>query len=265
MVSGTGRGRPFVLRSLFALTLLFAVLPTGAHGPAPDAAALLGRMEKQYQNAKTFQAALVLHRSGKTEKGKAFTVSMNQQIRYKSPNLFYVQEQYAGTGEAANIAQTSQTKVCDGKSFYLYVPAQKKFAKQKAPADVPLVRILAYYMPNPARFTMNIGKPVKVEGHDAYVILAQPKIPTDFRPGITPEQKAAIVKQIKEAKPTQIFIDKQNYQLLRLIGGTPDNREDMTFTSQTLDGSLPSHSFAFHPPADAHDVSETQKRGKFRP
>ena len=246
------RPRAAAVGGLLALTLLSLSAPfADAKGPGNDPAGIITRMEDVYKNAKSYQGTISMKQSGKTPDGKPFSMSESRQVRFKAPNQIFDQQQVSGTGAAVKISNRSQTWVGDGKSLYVYVPAQKMYAKRAAPPTIALTQILARYLPHAPQFSLTMAAAAKVNGRDALVISAKPKVPASFPASITKEQKAQILERIKKQRPTQIYIDKQNYQLLRLVGGPQDRTDEITFVSQQFNGAVPESAFTFHPPAGA--------------
>ena len=240
------------MRGLLLFTLgLLCALPAGAKGPGSDPNALITKMENLYTNAKSFQGTITTRQSGKTRGGKPFSFTGTREVRFKAPNEVFDDQRFTGTGEAAQINAQSVFYVGDGKAIYVYKPTLRKYAKRPASPTVTLWQIVGRYMLIKPRFTLSLGGDAKVSGRDAYVILAKAKIPTKFPPNVKESDKPKIIEEIKHQRPTQVFIDKHNYQLLRITGGSNTVSDEINFVSQTVNGPIADSVFTFHVPAGA--------------
>ena len=235
---------------LLALCLL-SPPPAGAKGPGNDPAALVAKMESLYTGAKSFQGTITMRRSGKTRDGKTFAIAETREVRYKAPNLIFDNQRIVGTGAAVRESARSAVYVGDGKTLYVYAPSSNQYAKRGIASRVMLKQMLGRYLIIAPRFTLSIGTAAKVNGRDAFVIVAKPKIPTEFPPNVRKEDQPKIIAEIKMQRPTQVFIDKRTYQLLRVTGGSNLVNDEVNFVSQTLNGAIASGAFTFRAPAGA--------------
>ena len=233
---------------LLPLLALFAA-PAGAQGSSP--AALITKMEDVYKNARSFQATITMKQSGKSRSGQAFSLSGTREVRFKAPNRVFDDQRYSGTGAAAQENRNSVLYVGDGKTLFVYQPASQKYAKRPSLPTVTLWQIVGRYMVIKSRFTFSMGTAAKVNGRDAYVVLAKLKIPTEFPPNVKPADKPKIIEEIKRQRPAQVFIDKHNYQLLRIIGGSSTVNDEINFTGQIVNGPIADSAFTFRVPAGA--------------
>ena len=230
---------------------LLSGFPAAAKGPTNDPAALIAKMEVLYRNAKSFQGKITMRRSGKTRDGKAFSMSETRDVRYKAPNRVFDDQRYTGTGPAARVTQQSALYVGDGKTLTVYKPSVNQYAQRPASPTLSLTQIVGRYLINTPNFTLSMGSPTKVNGRDALVVLAKPKVPKEFPPNVKKEDQPKLIEEIKKQRPTQVFIDKANYQLLRVAGGSPTVSDEVNFVSQAINGAVADSAFAFHAPAGA--------------
>ncbi len=247
----TFRFAPLSSGVLFGLALcLLPAFPAGAGGQSsPDA--LVAKMENLYIGAKSFQGKITTRRIGKTPKGKAFAMTETREVRFRAPNQIYDAQHYVGTGEAARMSNQSVLYVGDGKSLYVYKPSLKQYVKRPSSPTVTMTQIMMRYLVNPSRFTFSMGPTAKVNGRDAYVVIGKPKIPEQMPSNVKKEEWPRILEDIKHQRPTQVFIDKRNYQLLRISGGSNRVSDEIIFGSQTINGAISDRAFAFYAPAGA--------------
>ena len=237
--------------AFLSLFCLLCVPPAGAKGPDNDATALITKMENLYKNAKSFQGTITMRRSGKTHVGKSLSLVGTREVRFKAPNEVYDDQHYTGTGEATRMSAQSVFYVGDGRSLYVYTPALRQYVKRPASPTVTLWQIMGRYMIIQSRCTLSMGGAAKVNGRDAYIVIAKAKIPTKFPVNVKEADKPKIIDAIKRQRPTQVFIDKHNYQLLRVAGGTDTTSDEINFVSQALNGQIADSVFTFHIPAGA--------------
>ena len=84
--------------SAFTIGALSLLVSNSAFA-AETAGAILKKMAENYTKAKSFQASIVTIQAGKTPDGKAFTVTQNEQVQYKTPNLFHKSVKATGIGQ----------------------------------------------------------------------------------------------------------------------------------------------------------------------
>ena len=238
-------------RSLFGLlipVLLLSTPPTGAQKAANDPAALITKMENVYRNATSFQGTITTRRSGKTREGKTFAMTGTRYVRFRAPNRLYDNQQFTGSGAAARMNQQSVLYVGDGKSLFVYQPSAKLYAQRPAPSSISLTQVVGRYLINTKNFTLSMGSATKVNGRDALVVMAKAKVPKEFPPNVKKEDQPKLIEEIKQQHPTQIFIDKRTYQLLRVSGGSPKVSDEIIFAAQAVNGAVPDSGFTFHAP-----------------
>ena len=230
---------------LTALLLSLAFFPTAsANAQAPKD--IITKTLDVYLKATAFQSSVTI-KSGKATDAAKGSMVITQQIKYKSPNMFSIQVSATGTGpQAAKAADAGGLVVSDGKMIYQYSNKQKQYAKQAAPATLPLQTILRQYMPNPNN-EITVLPEANVQGRATVVLAIKPKIPATA----TAAQKETMAKQLKTMKATQLFVDKQTHQILKisLAGGAAV----IEFNSQSLTPTFAPNTFAFTPPPGAKE------------
>jgi outer membrane lipoprotein-sorting protein len=236
-------------RALWATAALLCLVAPMAHAadPAQD---VMRKMGDVYRNAKSFSGSVAIRQNLKGPDGKPVSVTTDQQIKYKSPNLFAVVMNVHVKQGSGNRA-VSQTIISDGKTLYNWMPAMKQYAKHPAPPAVTfpvlLVNLKLAVVPDPTKPVdgARLVSPTTVQGHSAYVVEIVPtKLPANL-----PAAQKALAKI-----PVRLVIDKQNYHLLRVSKSGGGASLEIVFGPQTFNSSIASSAFHFHPPAGAKEA-----------
>jgi len=243
--------------SIVRRALLVAAALLCAGGSAAVAADqtqdVMRKMGDVYRNAKSFSGSVTIRQNLKGPDGKPASVKTDQQVKYKSPNLFAVVIKInvkQGTGKNQSVAQTL---ISDGKTLYNWLPARKQYMKHPSPPSVPfpllLQNIKLAIIPDPTHPVegARMVSPTTLQGHSAYVVeIVTPanKLPA----GMPPAQKAMALV------PVHLMIDKQNYHLLRVSKSGGGMSLQIDFGPQTVNGAIPQSAFTFHPPAGAKEA-----------
>ncbi len=244
--------------SAFTIGALSLLVSNSAFA-AETAGAILKKMAENYTKAKSFQASIVTIQAGKTPDGKAFTVTQNEQVQYKTPNLFHKSVKATGigpavTGQMAEQLASRQGEIySDGKIATMYVPAKKMYQKQPVPPNVviaQLVDLLRKIPPANQPGLSLLPAAATVQGRQAFVIEFKPAPPAGAKPEDVKKYNEAL-KQVKQFH--RFMIDKQNYNLLEYTLVTTSGTAKVNLSSQVFGGSIPSSAFAFSPPAGAKE------------
>jgi len=246
-------------------TALLAGVSVTAHAQSPQD--IFKRMDAAYKAAKSFQGTVSTQISGKDTTGKAVNVTRTQVIKYKSPNKMRVEVTQTGGGAAGAQMKKAgkQTIVSDGKTMLRYSAGENQYIKAPSPPQFSLVQLLSLQLP-PTIPGATLQSPSSVKGRAAFVIKITPRMPSAAEIAkLPPEQRQAfesqrqvVEAQFKQAKPTVLMIDKQNYQLLKMEQGSGAIRSVATYTS-SLNASIPDSAFAFKIPAGAKEVKPQQQ------
>ncbi len=238
---------------VFSTLLACSLIPTRA--AAQDARTILNKVTTTYSKAKTYQGRFTVHVSGKDRGGKPVTSTTTQQVKYKSPNLFAVQGTTRIVGGSAGKGRTlAQTAVSDGHTVYVYLAAPtNQYQKQNAPPQLDLLQLLKV-IPSVPIPNVTLLAPANVQGHAAYVVQIQPKVP-NLPPNITPQQRAQIMAQFQ---PARYFIDKQTYHVLKIAQSGPMQSSTVEFDSQVFNQAIADGVFHFTPPAGAKEFVPPQ-------
>lgn len=237
---------------LLAVALLTGMAST-AHAQNPQD--ILKKMDAAYKAATSFQGTVTTMVSGKDQTGKSVSATRTQAIRYKSPNKMRIDviQTTSGVASAQMKKAGKQIIVSDGKTALLYSMGVKQYMKIPLRPQLSLVELLSLQLP-PTIPGATLQAPSSVNGRAAFVIKITPIPPTAAQMAqLTPEQKKMAEMQIKQAKPTVLMIDKQNYHLLKVERGAGAIRSVTTYTN-ALNVSLPDSVFAFTLPAGSKEV-----------
>ena len=260
------RGGKRVLRGIAAmtgamvLTVTFAATSQKSRA-AEDPGALLKKMVDTYSNSKSYTGTVISHQKGKDNTGKAITVLKTQVVKYKSPNLVNVVVTISGTGvPASQFAQGNQTVAADGKTVILYRPAQKAYIKKPDLPKLNLTDVVDVLrgMPTKTNEYMSVLPSETVKGRAVYVVMIKPAM----NPKWTPDQQAKWKEMLKKATPLHLYIDKQNFALLRIMQDMNGNNLDILLENQLFNPTIPGSAFTFTlPPGSKEIVAPAQPAG----
>jgi len=209
---------------------------------AETAQSILKKMEARYASATSFQGTLKINVSGTNENKKPYTISLMQQMKYKSPNRVYIQVSQTGTG-AAKANQGGQTTVSDGKYLIRFLSTLKQYTKQPAPRLIKTPDFLYQLQLAVDPGTAKMLTPTTVQGHAVYVISGYPPLP----PGKSAAERQ---KMYDTFKPREYWIDKQTFQLLHIAQkDAKGGAVTMDLFPQTMNSSIADRAFVFTPPA----------------
>ena len=259
MTARTGAAKLWSV-SFATAALLLAFSPYIASAAGDTAPDILTKMGSVYSTAKSFQATITSKETGKTQDGKPFTVTATQEIRYKAPNMVFVTMKQVGTGAATGKKPDGSPMLdsgrvvinSDGKTLTIYSETRNQYVKQAALPNIPLAEAFALLkrLPGPKAPGVSLASTTTVGGRAAYVIQVTPVMPANLAPADQTKWKAAA----KDAQPLKMMVDKQNYQLLGLNESAKGGSLEISFGSQTVNGSVPANAFSFTPPAGSKEA-----------
>lgn len=222
------------------LTFALCVFPTltAPAAYAQNAKTVMDKMIALYKGAKSYSGVKVVRQMVDRE-GKKSTVTNSTQIKYAAPNKFAVTATVSATGAiAAQVGNGSSINVSDGTTMWLYASRQKKYIKQPLPPAAKVVSLAQIaQIPDVPTASAKMLPPESVQGRPAFVVSLQ--LPGGQRPG----QPAPV------SIVARIYIDKQNFHLLRISASTPGGPTDVTYGSQSFNVAIPASAFHFTPPA----------------
>ncbi|HZO91261.1 MAG TPA: DUF2092 domain-containing protein [Chthonomonadaceae bacterium] len=244
-LSNATRGGILVPLGLSAL--LLAGMPCASRAAGNQAQSVLQKMSALYRTARTYQGSMVAHQTLSGQNGKTLNLTQTQQIKFKSPNKLYTQTSVSATGAlAARVPKDTTIRVTDGRTFWAYSSAKKLYVKQAVPPQskgFSVYQILQ--LPAPEAASVKLLPSSSVQGHAAYVVEMMPHLPQI--PNLRPEDRA---KLLKARQPARFYIDRQNYQLLKVtVGGK--NHAEIDFGPQVINGAIADSAFTFTPPPGA--------------
>lgn len=225
-----------------------------AHAQNPQD--ILKKMVAVYQSATSFQGTVIRAISGKDPQGKPVSMTQTQIIKYKSPGKLRVETTNTGSGALAEQARKAgkQTAVTDGKMATVYASGTNQYVKVPVTTQPTLIDLMRLKLPTPVPGASMDGSST-VAGRAAYVIKVTPKLPPEVAK-LPAEQRKAVEQQFKQAKPTRIMVDKQNFHLLKLEQGAGAINSITTYGVHTLNAALPDSTFVFALPAGAKEVKQ---------
>ena len=244
----TSAASTFQRRLLLAALSAPLLLTQTAPARADQANDVFKKMADVYAKCKSFDGTIITKQTGKGPDGKSGSITTTQDVKYKSPNQFYVRLKASGTGAASKVGM-EQLVVSDGKMFTEYAPARKEFRRRPAPPQVPFTGLLGLMrvaiLPGQDTKGATLGPATTYQGHPAFVITVKPP-ENQLPPNMPAADKAKL--------SFQFTIDKQNFQLHKLVMNTGSGSQEIEFKRQSLNGSLPAGAFAFSPPPGAKEA-----------
>jgi outer membrane lipoprotein-sorting protein len=105
----------------------------------------------------------------------------------------------------------------------------------------------------PTRDAPNVKllSPETVGGRSVNVVEIAPMMP----PNQTPEQQAKWKEATAHTNPLKLFVDKQNYSLLKIASSANGGSMDVTLENQLFNSSIPLSQFSYTPPAGAKQIT----------
>lgn len=251
-------------RNLLTGTLLlsFGMLAFGVSARAEDPTAMIQKAQNLYAGAKSFQGTLRIVQTGKDQKGAAGVVNSTQKVAFKAPNFFLFDVKAKGTGAAAAAAQGDSLMVCDGKTVFRYMSAQKQYIKQAAPPTFSMMQVIGRLLPQMEGFSPAGTSDANVGGQSAVIIKMKAQMPKNLPPSMTSAQKAQLEQQVKTAQPILVTLNKKNYQLLRVQITGQGTSVDINFADQSFSPNVPMTLFKFTPPAGSKEFKAPTNPGR---
>lgn len=224
-----------------------AAATAGLAAPASaDATAILKRTAAMYGGLKSYEGTVTVNESLQQGNKKA-NITSTQQVKYRAPNLFWVQTTQHGTGTGVRPGTQTNIAVSNGKEVFVYGSTQNKYMRQPTQPVIRLNQLLTGVLPDGNATGATQVSTTTVNGRPVYVLDVPPTLPA----GLPAAQRTAILKQMK---PIRYYIDRQTYHVLRVVRTVPIGTVSVDLASQTFNPSIPSTTFNFVPPAGATQI-----------